>query len=459
MRLDHDNPQNILKSNQIYQAKLSWKRAQAIDLKNQIFFFIVDNFNIWLPASKEEYNSFKKENQDKDEQFNMLIEEYEELVKLHYSLTNYGLSIASLFEENGKFETYTQAHIFSKHKMDPVWNWKKSQLIRSIYRNFIQNSSIFEQTYIPVHITLTLPHSEGRYKGQRFYATELIQQFNFIRKYPKWKQFVYAGEYGIEVKKTENTKNGLHIHIHSFSLLYGNQRINDFRKWLQTTWERLTGGNQIWVETLYFFQKDESGKFITEKKVIDGQPKEFRKKFYLDKVIRQIKSSSLPVDEKRKEIQSTYLHGIMEAIKYHFKMDDLMQINSDKLYDVDLINDILINTRNKRMYSRFGAFYNEPALNFNQLESKNGNEEEETLSEATDQIVNPFTKKFTFSDETNKVVFWPEKQKRQPKHSANPYCLVNNTDASIYKDVGKGIFIKKAVSEVLKRKSSLTKLN
>lgn len=443
-----DNPVKILESNKRFQSKLSWKRAQSNDLRNQIHEFISDNFNVNLPTIKETFESLRNNNHNASEELTTLYEDYAELVNLYYTLGRYGLSIGSLFEKNGEFETFTQAHMYSRHKMDPVWLMRKSQLIRNIYRNYLQSSETLKKTHHPVHITLTLPHGNGVFRGQRFYATELIYQFNILRKYPAWKSFVYAGEYGVEVKKTVNTANGLHIHIHSFSLLNENASVNKFRKWLQTSWLKLTGGSHIWVETLYFFKKDDHGKYLSKKSIIDGKPQEQRIKFYLNNEIRHIKKSLLTETQKQQTIQEIYLKGIMECIKYHFKMDDLMQIGSDKLFDIELINDILTNTKGKRMYSRYGAFYNEPALNFNNLEAKGA--PDEINSESTDRVVNPFTIEFAQTTETNKVCFYPEKQKRQPKTGAKPYSLINKHDPSIYKQLTKGVFAKEAVKEAVK---------
>ncbi len=263
----------LLLSNQRFQSKLSWKRSEAMKIRNQIANWIDDNFEIKLP---QDFTKFEKmcEYYRHDERYSFLEQEYIETVKLYYTLGRYGLSVANHFTDKGENETFTRAHFYSKHKIDPVWNWRKSQLIRSKYRTYLLNSNVIQQKLHPVHITLTLPHKDGKYKGKTFYAKELIEQFNLIRKYPKWKQYTNGGEYGVEIKKSPTVENGLHIHIHSFTLLNPGVSVNNFRAWLQDTWERTTGATQIAVETLYFFKKDEKGEYITELKGIGSQTTE-----------------------------------------------------------------------------------------------------------------------------------------------------------------------------------------
>jgi hypothetical protein len=87
----------------------------------------------------------------------------------------------------------------------------------------------------------------------------------------------------------------------------------------------------------------------------------------------------------------------MECIKYHFKPGCLEKEDSE--YDIELIRLILNNTKGLRMYSRFGAFYNEEALNFNNLKKEPDDFEPEDVEEVIkasaegveERLINPFT--------------------------------------------------------------------
>ena len=90
-----------------------------------------------------------------------------------------------------------------------------------------------------MHLTLTVPHHNGTWQGKQYYAKELLECFNKMRKCNWWEALVFAGEQTIE---TTNTDNGLHIHIHALllvkkdckqsrNLLYG----KIFSKWNELT--------------------------------------------------------------------------------------------------------------------------------------------------------------------------------------------------------------------------------
>lgn len=452
--------QQKLDFNRAFQGKLSWKRKEAIQMKSQIKDFVFDNFEVELPEDIMSYKT-KMKTYYNTEEYTCLREEYNEIINLYYNTTLYGQSFASLFkDEKGKIETYTLAHTYSKHRLDPVWNMRKANLIRSIYRKYLKESKIYK-TYHPVHITLTLPHPGGKYQGKDFYAKELIETFNLIRKCDFWKKFVYAGEYGVEVKESSNKENGLHIHIHSLAFLK-NKKVNEFRKELKKFWKKKTGADQIWVETVYFHKKDESGKFITEIKessqldtfededgMYQSQSKELkvvRKKFYVDREQKEIESrTDLTPDEKENTILDFYLKAILETIKYHFKFE---AIKSDKdNYNIFLINEILKNTKKKRLYSRFGKFYKVDELNFNKLGQKqeNGGNDPE-MAEASQVAINPFTMQEVAANETDIVMFRPECQKRQPKNSPFAYELINYKQDNFYTYLDKGLDIKKIIA-------------
>jgi hypothetical protein len=414
-----------LRSNRSYSAKLSWKRKQTLELRSQIAEFIQANFDIDLPVS---FSQFKKY-ADTIEPFSQAAQNCLELIRAYYNLGNFGESIGSLFLDNsGNPEVFTNAHLFSKNRVDPVWNWKKSKLIRASYHRFLQETDIHE-IYTPVHITLTLPHPGGLYEGKKFYASELISQFNLLRKSDWWKQCVYAGEYGIEVT---GGKNGLHIHLHSLAFLY-NKDVKGFRSNLQEAWQYATGATQVWVESLYVYKKDASGQYITQMKdasklltheqsdgtytsVPEGKVI-VRKKFYLQDEKKAILASD--IEDKESAILDLYTRAILECIKYHFK-DDSMKL-PDGNYNIFLLNEILQNTKGKRLYSRYGKFYKEQMLNFNKIDST-----EVSFNEAnTTMAINPHTFQEIPVEETQLVIFKPERI-----HYSGPKSIRPNTPFS-----------------------------
>ncbi|MEI6122270.1 MAG: hypothetical protein WCQ95_01445 [Bacteroidota bacterium] len=437
-----------LQSNRSYSAKLSWKRKEGVDLRRQIKEFIEVNFNIKLPTS---WNQFKKYTLG-SKIYNEIKESYGELARCYYTLGNYGQSVGSLFTNGTHTEVFTNGHLFSKHRLDPVWNWKKSKLIRTVYYNFLKTSKIYKQ-FTPAHITLTLPHANGLYKGNEFYAKELIEHFNLIRKTAWWKKFVHAGEYGVET--TGNSVNGLHIHIHSLAFLKV-EKLNAFRTKLQSAWLKATGATQVWVESLYIYKKDDANHFITEMKdpskletfeQSDGTYTSVpigkivvKKKFYIQDEIKQINQSNATVDEKEDQILQLHTKAILETIKYHFKNDSIKL--SDGNYNIFLINEILKNTRNKRLYSRYGAFYKEPELNFNRMDE---DEQGEELNEANSEtVINPFTMEETPISETQLVVFYPEHLTYTGRLSSRPHTpLPMKTNVFDYMEG-------KSVKEILK---------
>lgn len=408
-----DLTENIkrLEANRNYSAKLSWKRKETIELRRQIKEFIENNFNIEMPSN---FSLFKRMTQSHDI-FNSIAENCGELVRTFYNLGNFGESIGSLFENSsGQKEVFTNAHLFSKNRIDPVWNWKKSKLIRSVYYKFLQETDIHEH-YTPVHITLTLPHKDGLYNGKKFYAKELIEAFNLMRKQDWWKHYVYAGEYGLEVT---GGHNGLHIHAHSLAFLH-TSHLKKFRNHLKEAWEEMTGATKVWVESLYIYKKGDNGQYITEMKDSDkletfeepdgtytSVPEGkviIRKKFYIQGEQKRINETIKDPVECKTAILELYTRAILECIKYHFKNDSLKL--PDGNFNIFLINEILQNTKGKRLYSRYGKFYKEPALCFNRFDS----DDEVFLSEANSEtVINPITLQEVPIEETELVIFKPE---------------------------------------------------
>jgi hypothetical protein len=66
----------------------------------------------------------------------------------------------------------------------------------------------------PMHLVLTVPHPEGKYNDQEFYMKSMNEAFAKLRKTENWLQYIEGGEYGFEIKKSQQG-NGLYIHVHS----------------------------------------------------------------------------------------------------------------------------------------------------------------------------------------------------------------------------------------------------
>lgn len=318
-------------------------------------------------------------------------EELVELARAYYTLRNSAPAVYALFRHktNNHYLKQLVALACSSHRLDPVWNYKKSKLIRGLWYRFLQETKIHEH-YQPMHLMLTVPHKNGEWKGKAFYAREFIAAFNTLRKFPGWKRCMYGGEYGIEV--TRKGSSGLHIHLHSLVFQHKQpSRLNKswsigprdlVNRYVRMMWRKLTGAQVTWYETLYVNRKDESGKYIMEE-TAEGIPfldksgsyvdeagqahvidtsliRGKRKKFYLDE--REPWFHALTAEEKLKH----YCDGVMECIKYHFKTDCFK--GKAGTWDVELMREVLQHSRYLRMYSKYGAFYREQRLNYSRLE-------------------------------------------------------------------------------------------
>lgn len=294
------------------------------------------------------------------------IQDYEALFDAYYTLRASTNVLMANFKDKGRVRPQIISVKHSRHKLDHIWNMRKAQLIRKIWRKVLQEDNLHEN-YTPMHLVLTVPHRDGTWNGKRYYGQDLVAAYNVMRKYGFFKKSVYGGEYGTETTMGEH---GLHTHIHSLVFQFKNVSTNKFRKELQDCWHRLTGGN-IHYKTLYVHRK-EAGAWIMENvsaKVVRGDEEEFtlaeaydrRKKFYLDN--RNPWYRNLSNEEK----QEVYNKAILECIKYHFKNESFK--NESGQYDVDFMREVLEGSKGLRMYSKFGAFYGDKRLNYYETSS------------------------------------------------------------------------------------------
>jgi hypothetical protein len=391
-------------------------------LRDQIDDFLGE-YDIQLPDSKTAYLANLAPIYQRHRFGDELETRFEQLVNLRYAVGD-TKGYYARFQHEGREKLQPLAFWYSKHRLDHVWNWRKSQIIRNRYYRFLESATDeagvkLLDYYKPVHMVLTVPHEGGIWQGKRFFARELIKAFTAMRKEPEWKQYIYAGEYGIEVKRSKT--HGLHIHLHSFILQHPGYSVEQVRAIVDRLWRKQTGNastySGIHYETLYTWKRDEENNIVLDRK---GYP-----------VKDYIKPGQSDLNQ--------YLAGVLECIKYHFKPDCIQ--TTDGRYDLELIDEILCNTKNLRMYSRFGAFYRQSLLNFNALQPEEPDQmptgfmevEEEwqawkdeydsqtSVDGVEENIINPFTGRPASRREFDIAIGRPTDLQYRPKDSPTPY--------------------------------------
>ena len=415
-------------SNNRHSSKIAFKRREALQMATDIKQY-VKQFDIALPDSYKEFRAKRKEIMQYDSYEDALDNEFGELAKLYYDVKTCSKAFFGVFYQGSSIASQIAACWYSKNRLDPVWNYRKSKLIRKVWYEFLKESKI-NQKYTPVHLVLTVPHRDGIWKDKKFYARELINAYNLLRKDRKFKKFIYGGEYGVECKASKD-KNGLHIHIHSLLFMHKKYSLKEARTWMVDRWKEITGNasgySGIHFEQLYCYRRDASGAYISEDKEFvsgatevqdaDGdfsyeavtEQKQVRKKF------RVGTGSSL----------EDYLGGVMECIKYHFKPGCLEK--EDGSFDLELIKDMLNNTKGLRMYSRFGELYREKKLDFSRHKKAAGQKEEGqeehimgSLEGVEQRMINPFTFQPAKPGEYRLAISCPEFLSHRPKDYFKP---------------------------------------
>lgn len=272
----------------------------------------------------------------------------------------------SLFREhlsNGALE-FIGAHT-CKHKLCAVCNAQRSKKVRQSYRRFFEKYPDLLEKYDFMHLTLTVPHDEvGGFRGKRWYADELMKEFNYMRKKSFWKQHVYAGEFGIEVTKNEK---GLHVHIHALLLVNkSRQNRNELHKHVLKAWNRQTSGsgqrkeitaaekaammkgNRL-LSPLEIDHLAPDGATFIGLESLYLSSKEQKAGFHFCERAGHWKKYISPSDGF-----DLCMSGIMECIKYHFQP---MAMYEDGKLDLNLIREILPTIKGKPLYRKFGAFH------------------------------------------------------------------------------------------------------
>jgi hypothetical protein len=390
-------PEERTLCNNRFSAKISSKAKESKNIRVQIRAFLADNCGIVLPV---QYNDYKHQKDELLEGF----EEFEELAKSVYKIAP-PIGVYAIFDDGKEQKSQMIGAKYSRHRLDPVWIYRKSQLIRKTWREYLNETKIHRE-FRPCHLVLTVPHKNGEFAESEFYAKELVKCFNQLRKRVVWKDSIKGGEYGVEVKKSK--KNGLHIHIHSLCFIEWNTNLKILREDLKKAWKRVCkvppeDHIMLHLETLYFFDSEmETYKAVSG---VEEKLDEFGEFEYSE--IKEEKQRRKKVYLERNSPDEDYLRGVMECIKYHFKMDDLYVSDSEgnvlkngggfPIVDVILVNDILMNSKGLRFYSKFGICYGEDLLNYDKKVEAEETDEEAAevemgdLDKMANNLVNPLT--------------------------------------------------------------------
>lgn len=435
-----DNIKRVFSNNR-HSNKISWKRKEAFKLANDIKEY-VKQFDISLPAYYKEFRAKRKEIMQYDSYEDAMDKDLGELVKLHYDLKTCNKGIYAVFNDTQKIATQLLACWYSKNRLDPVWNYRKSKLIRKVWYEFLKESKI-NQKYTPVHLVLTVPHKDGIWKDKKFYARELINAYNLLRRDKQFKKFIYGGEYGLECKASKD-KNGLHIHVHSLLFQRTKYSLKEVRTWITGRWKEITGNTSgysgIHFEQLYCYKRDASGAYINEdKEFITGttEVQDADGDFSFEAVTEQ-KQLRKKFRVGTKSSLEDYLSGVMECIKYHFKPGCLEK--EDGSFDLELIKDILNNTKGLRMYSRFGELYKEKKLDFSRYEKPTDKQNKEELEEEVmaslsgviEGLINPLTYAPAAMTDFRLAISCPEFLSHRPKDFHTPCEPIINCMDSFY---------------------------
>ena len=301
--------------------------------------------------------------------------------------------------------TFIAAHT-CKHKLCSVCNAQRAKKVRKTWRNFFESNPDLLENYDFMHLTLTVPHEGGEFGGKRWYADELMKEFNWMRKKAFWKKRVYAGEFGVEVTKNDN---GLHIHIHSMLLVYkGKQNRNELHRAIYMAWNKQTAGDADFepltddareaarkgnscLSDRDLDQINANGSVLMGLESLYVTSKEARPGFLHCQRTGKHKRYVTGRDDFE-----TFMGGVMECIKYHFQP---MAIQDDDSLDFDLIVQLLPAIKGRPLYRKFGAFHGgsknaHPAastLNVNYTPDDNEEAAKELAENGSETILDPST--------------------------------------------------------------------
>jgi hypothetical protein len=221
---------------------------------------------------------------------------------------------------------------------------------------------LYKVKYDIMFLTLTVPHSKDGFRGEKFYQREFRNLFNRLRKTDGWKQWVYGGEFGLEITRKEN---GLHIHIHSLIFVKrGTQNRNQLHRIIFIEWNKLTidrnrkkEDKQLPKNILESIKdKTKNNKYWTKEDYdnLDGR----------GALIINLRSVYNHQNGNKQTIKEfggkAMLIATMEAISYHFEPTAFDKAKGE--FDLPLLVELLPVLYNLRIYDRFGILYRETPL-------------------------------------------------------------------------------------------------
>lgn len=351
----------------------------------------------------------------------------------------------TLYQQDGKLIQHVASHTCN-HKACFVCNFLRQKKIRRKYLRWFGDNKIFgrvllengntkivtryqyEKNYagfeviekVPydlMFLTLTVPHTEKGFRGETFYQMHLRKAFNLMRKTDSWLNWVYGGEFGIEITKSEN---GLHIHIHSLIFVKrGTQNRNKVHSMILKEWNKYTVDlsnkrTSFDEETIVGIKKGNS--ILTDKDINKLNPQGAT-------IINlsTIYTWTHGAKKRAKEFGSKEMMiAVMEAISYHFEPQAFDKANGE--FNIPLLIELLPKLLNLRIYDRFGILYKESPLSMTNnayvedleeiIELKEGEESKEVISDKDYYITNPA---YVFHDpeKRNKIIMsWTAKDRR-----------------------------------------------
>lgn len=360
--------------------------------------------------------------------------------KSFFACSSQGLGAVEL--ETGKHHFSLKTANFCNHRLCCVCNAQRSKLLRKRYykffdetkRNlfvkfkhvhffprikekdkdcFVSGADLLESLDF-MHLTLSIPHTNGQWRGNRYYAKEMKTAFNHMRKNDWWAKNIFGGEYSIETTKNEN---GLHIHIHCMVMVkkfFGSRNFLYLK--IQKCWNEYTIDN--WLPPAEFSEERILG-------MLDSFPKnmlEIERRAIIKTLdsrgstLTGLKSLYTEITSKDEYDRRTFgkftqdgkmyaycnvknkislTRGIMECLKYHFEPAAIE--DSEGKIDLGLLCELLPNVYKQRLYGKFGGLYGIKSLNVQEekLDAVNTNEQlseaEEKLENAKEEMHHPFT--------------------------------------------------------------------
>lgn len=427
------NPEAVSAERKL-KTKWNQKRADKLKLARKLNLSLGHALNKYM---EETYTINKQDRPD-------------HLKHLASDLFNYsGSSQTTLFREHTDGGIQYIATIHSKNRFDHVTNRERSVRLRKNWRHYFtenmksgytgvqtnkkevrkaaKDGVVMEPEYLEkkffkecdfMHLVLTVPHPNGIWKGQDFYAKDLISAFNAMRREKFFKDYVFGGEFSLEV--TRKHDSGFHIHIHAMLIVNRGLRNRNIlnaeilKAWNKHTVDPDSPTKEFSVEqqkamfnSLYegakctyyrkqgasYIPKDENipaelqqrfsrqageelaamdpqgatfthleNLFITSPFKPKGEDGTNGKRWIWDEGLKlwkhyinqPVNLNSLSQEEQEDHINDM-MAGVMECLKYHFDLKSIKDENGE--WDCALLDDLIPKIKGVRTYQAFGNLY------------------------------------------------------------------------------------------------------